>query len=146
MYAIFSVKKNNVGKADEILKDDIVSRQSIAIRDASALGIDSENRYILIEGNKDVIKRAEELFKRVKRAEVGGKITEEEEVAEKEIGEGVEIEPEEELPKAAEEKAEEAPKKEIGEKLPEKKAKEIYDKIKKEEENVAEGVGFVFGE
>ena len=135
MYAIFSVKKGNIGKADEILKDDIVSRQSIAIRDASALDIDSENRYILIEGNKDAIKRAEELFKGI-----------EEKLAEKEIGEGVEIEPEEELPEAPVEKAEELPKKEIGKKLPEKKAKEIYDKIKKEEENVAEGVGFVFGE
>jgi len=97
MYAIFSVEKNNVGKADEILKDDIVSRQSIAIRDAPALDINNENRYILIEGNEQAIKRAEELFK------------------------------------------------EIGKKENKKEAKEIYDKIKKEEENVAEGVGFIFG-
>lgn len=146
MYAIFSVKKDNIGKADEILKDDRVSRQSIAIRDASALNIDGENRYILIEGNEQAIKRAEELFKGVKRAEVGGKITEEEEVAEKEIGEEVEIESEEELTKAAEEKAKEASKKEIGKKISEEDATKIYDKIKKEEDAVAEGVGFVFGE
>ena len=135
MYAVFSVEKNNIGKADEILKDDAVSRQSIAIRDASALGVDSENRYILIEGNEQAIKRAEELFKGI-----------EEKLAEEEIGKGVEIEPEEELLEASEEKAEEASKKEIGRKLPEKDASEIYDKIKKEEENVAEGVGFIFGE
>jgi len=135
MYAVFSVEKNNIGKADEILKDDAVSRQSIAIRDASALGVDSENRYILIEGNEQAIKRAEELFKGI-----------EEKLAEEEIGKGVEIEPEKELLEASEEKAEEAPKKEIGKKLPEEEASEIYDKIKKEEENVAEGVGFIFGE
>lgn len=133
MYAIFSVEKSNIGKADEILKDDIVSRQSITIRDASALGIDSENRYILIEGNKDAIKKAEELFKGI-----------EEKPAEKKIGGGVEIEPEEELLKVAEEKAKEVPKKEIGKKENKKTAKQIYDKIKKEEDAVAEGVGFVF--
>ncbi|MDI6917978.1 MAG: hypothetical protein QMC80_09315 [Thermoplasmatales archaeon] len=121
MYAVFSVEKNNIGKADEILKDDVVSRQSIAVRDASALDIDSENRYILIEGNEQAIKRAEELFKGIV------------EVLKKSL-------------EAVEEKAEEEPKKEIGEKLSEKEASEIYDKIKKEEENVAEGVGFIFGE
>jgi hypothetical protein len=131
MYAIFSVEKNNVGKADEILKDNVVSRQSIVVRDASALGIDNENRYILIEGNEDAIKRAEALFRGI-----------EEKLAEKKIEEVLGEEPSD----ASEEKAEEVPKKEIGKKLPEKDASEIYDKIKKEEENVAEGVGFIFGE
>jgi len=135
MYAVFSVEKNNIGKADDMLKDDAVSRQSIAIRDASALGVDSENRYILIEGNEQAIKRAEELFKGI-----------EEKLAEKEIGKGVKIESGEEFPEATEKKAGEVPKKEIGKKLPEEEASEIYDKIKKEEENVAEGVGFIFGE
>ncbi len=124
MYAIFSVKKGNIGKADEILKDDIVSRQSITIRDASALGIDSENRYILIEGNKDAIKRAEELFK-------GKKVSEE---AQKEDVREEEVEKTGGLFK------------EIGKKENKKTAKQIYDKIKKEEDAVAEGVGFVFGE
>ena len=124
MYAIFSVKKGNIGKADEILKDDIVSRQSIAIRDASALGIDSENRYILIEGNKDAIKRAEELFKGKKVSEEAQK----EEVREEEVEKTGGLF------------------KEIGKKENKKTAKQIYDKIKKEEDAVAEGVGFVFGE
>lgn len=124
MYAIFSVKKGNIGKADEILKDDIVSRQSIAIRDASALGIDSENRYILIEGNEQAIKRAEELFKGKKVSEEAQK----EEVREEEVGKIGGLF------------------KEIGKKENKKTAKQIYDKIKKEEDAVAEGVGFVFGE
>jgi len=134
MYAIFSVEKGDIGKADEILKDNIVSRQSIVVRDASALGIDSEDRYILIEGNEDAIKRAEELFKGI-----------EEKLAEEKIEDVLEKEVEKELTEASEEKAEEASKKEIGRKLPEKDASEIYDKIKKEEENAAEGVGFIFG-
>lgn len=125
VYAVFSVEKSDIEKANEVLKDDAVSRQSIAVRDASALEINGENRYILIEGNEQAIKRAEELFKGIE--------------------ESVGIESEEEPPEATEKKAE-APKKEIGKKLPEKEAKKIYDKIKKEEENVAEGVGFVFGE
>ncbi len=176
MYAIFSVGKDMVGKADEILKDNIVSRQSIVIRDASALGIDSENRYILIEGNEDAIKRAEELFKDTGKLsekeasneelhkEAGKKVSEEdvsneelskeaekkvsgeEAVAEEKIEGVLKKEVEEEPTEASEEKAEEVPKREIGKKLSEKEASEIYNKIKKEEENAAEGVGFIFGE
>ena len=147
MYVIFSVEKDNIGKADEILKDNIVSRQSIVIRDASALGIDNENRYILIEGNEDAIKKAEELFKDAGKQsekeatneglhkEAGKKVSEEEGVAE------------EKIEKTAE-KLEKAEKlfKEVGKKVSEEEAAKIYDKIKKEEENAAEGVGFIFGE
>lgn len=98
VYAVFSVEKSNIEKANEVLKDDTVSRQSIAVRDATALEIKKDVRYILIEGSESALKKAEELFKN------------------------------------------------IGKKEDKKTAKQIYEKIKKEEENVAEGVGFVFGE
>ncbi len=72
-YAIFSVDKSEASKINKILKDDLVSRQSISVRDASALDIDKDVRYVLIEGTDEAIKRAEELFK-----EAGRKTDEEE--------------------------------------------------------------------
>jgi hypothetical protein len=62
-YAIFSVDKSQASKINKILKDDLVSRQSISVRDASALNIDKDVRYVLIEGTDEAIKKAEELFK-----------------------------------------------------------------------------------
>lgn len=64
-YAIFRVEKSQAGKINRILKDDLISRQSISIRDASALTIDKDVRYVLIEGADEAIKKAEELFKDV---------------------------------------------------------------------------------
>ena len=63
MYAVFEVKPPNVPKVDEVLKDDLVSRQSIASRDGSALGFPSLARLVLIEGTDAAIARAAELFK-----------------------------------------------------------------------------------
>ena len=97
MYAIYKIKKEDIKKSEDVLRDDIVSRQSITIRDASSISIDGDCRYILIEGKDEGIKRAEELFK------------------------------------------------DIGEKETEEKAIEIYNKLKTQEDEVAEGVGFVFG-
>jgi hypothetical protein len=97
-YAVFSVDKSQASKINKILKDDLVSRQSISIRDASALNIDKEVRYVLIEGTDEAIKKAEELFS------------------------------------------------EAGKKEDDEEAKNIYNKIKNEEGDVAEGVGFIFGD
>lgn len=98
MYAIFTIERQKIGKAEQVLKDDIISRQSIAIRDAIGIGINKEVRYILIEGAENAIKRAEELFK------------------------------------------------EIGIKEETKSAEEIYKKIKEQEDNVASGIGVIFGD
>jgi hypothetical protein len=63
-YIIFEVKKEDSSKIDEVVKDDIVSRQSITIRDSRSLGIeDVDAIYVKIEGSKEGLKRAEELFK-----------------------------------------------------------------------------------
>ncbi len=62
-YAIFEVKTSEAGKINTILKDDLVSRQSIIIRDASALDIKEEVSYLKIEGSTEGVKRAEELAK-----------------------------------------------------------------------------------
>ncbi|MFQ5883589.1 MAG: hypothetical protein ACE5IO_00645 [Thermoplasmata archaeon] len=65
MYAIFKVLVEKKGKIDEILKDDLVSRQSIVVRDASALSMESKETFVLIEGSDEAIKKAEELFEEV---------------------------------------------------------------------------------
>lgn len=62
-YALFSVKKENIGKIDRVLKDDLVSRQSITVRDASVLGINKDARFVLVEGTEEALKKADELFK-----------------------------------------------------------------------------------
>lgn len=68
-YAIFSVEKTQASKINQILKDDLISRQSIAIRDAHALSIQKDVRYVLIEGSDDAIKKAEEMFSEVGKKE-----------------------------------------------------------------------------
>ncbi|UCG70448.1 MAG: hypothetical protein JSV09_05390 [Thermoplasmata archaeon] len=72
-YVVFSVEKSQASKINKILKDDLVSRQSISVRDASALNIDKDVRYVVIEGTDEAIKKADELF-----SEVGKKEDEEE--------------------------------------------------------------------
>jgi hypothetical protein len=63
VYVIFEVKKEQIGKINELLKDDLVNRQSILTRDASVLGIDKDTSYTKIEGSLEGVKRAEELAK-----------------------------------------------------------------------------------
>ena len=68
-YVIFSVDKSQVSKVNQILRDDLVSRQSIVLRDASALNIEKDVRYVLIEGTDEAIKKAEVLFVEVGKKE-----------------------------------------------------------------------------
>ena len=62
-YVIFEVKKEDSGKINSVIKEDIVSRQSITTRDASSLDIKGEATYLKIEGSDDAIKKAIELSK-----------------------------------------------------------------------------------
>lgn len=52
-------------QVDAILKDDLVSRQSIAVRDAKSLGIDGQGTIVLVEGAEAALARAEALLKDV---------------------------------------------------------------------------------
>ena len=88
-YAIFSVKKEDIDKVDEILKDDVVSRQSIVVRNADALNIKKDVQFILIEGDQKAIKKAEELFKGIGKKEKSKKIYEKFKEEEKDVAEGV---------------------------------------------------------
>jgi hypothetical protein len=68
-YAVFSVEKTQASKINQILKDDLISRQSISVRDASALNIEKDVRYVLIEGTDDAIEKANQLFLEVGKKE-----------------------------------------------------------------------------
>jgi hypothetical protein len=62
-YVIFEVKTEDVGKINTLLKDDIVSRQSILTRDANSLGVDKDVSFVKIEGSEEGLKKAEEIAK-----------------------------------------------------------------------------------
>ncbi len=85
-YVIFEVKTENIAKINDLLKDDLVSRQSILTRDSSSLNIEKDVSYLKIEGSTEGIKKAEKLakefeFKKLSvkdAAEVNKKIEEQE--------------------------------------------------------------------
>ena len=60
-YIIFEVKTDDVGNINKLKQDDLVSRQSILTRDASALGIDKDASYVKIEGSQEGLTKATEL-------------------------------------------------------------------------------------
>jgi len=61
-WKVFCIEPAKIKEIDEALKDDIVSRQSIYIRDAKALGLDNKVRYVLVEGDAKAVDRAVEIF------------------------------------------------------------------------------------
>lgn len=97
MYAVFLFESESVARARELLEDDLVSRQSITLRDPETLGLDLKGLLVVIEGSEVAIKRFEEIS-----------------------GEGVQ-------------------------KLAGNDAERAYGLLKEEEEDAAEGVGFLFG-
>lgn len=61
---VFIVNNENKSKAETLLRgDDLISRQSITIRLATALGMKEDGYFILIDGSDESIKKAEELLK-----------------------------------------------------------------------------------
>lgn len=62
-YVIFEVKSEEIGKINKVIKDDLVSRQSILTRDSNSLNLKGEFSYLKVEGSDAGIKRAEELAK-----------------------------------------------------------------------------------
>ncbi|RLF41595.1 MAG: hypothetical protein DRN12_02810 [Thermoplasmata archaeon] len=89
VYVIFEVPSEQQSKINDLIKDDVISRQSILTRDARALNIDKDVSYVKIEGNEEAIKKAEELaeeleFKKLdekEASEINDKIREQEDSA-----------------------------------------------------------------
>ena len=61
-WTIFSVPSSKRAELDAVLKDDLVSRQSQKVRDATALGGPAETAYVLVEGAEPAIRRAADLL------------------------------------------------------------------------------------
>jgi hypothetical protein len=59
------VKKENVRKAEEILKGDfnLASKQAIGVRDARSLEIDKDGSFFIITGTDEGVKKCQELIK-----------------------------------------------------------------------------------
>ena len=88
-YLIFEVKSDEIGKINKLIKDDLISRQSILTRDSSSLSLKGDFSYLKIEGSDEGLKRAEELAKELelkkldekKAKEINTKMEEQEESA-----------------------------------------------------------------
>jgi ABC-type uncharacterized transport system ATPase component len=76
-YIIFEVKSENVGEIDKMIRDDLVSRQSILTRDSSSLDIKENVFYVKIEGSEEGLKKAKELAKELEFKKLGKKKAEE---------------------------------------------------------------------
>jgi len=64
MREVWLVSTDKRPTAEEILKkDDLVSRQSIFLRSAGALGIDEDGFFIIIDGSDAALKKAAALLK-----------------------------------------------------------------------------------
>ncbi len=72
-YLIFEVKSDEIGKINKLIKDDLISRQSILTRDSSSLNLKGNFSYVKIEGSNDGLKRAKELAKDLELKKLDGK-------------------------------------------------------------------------
>jgi hypothetical protein len=96
-YVILSIPKEKGAALGRLVQDDLVSRQTIAVREGEGLGIESKDTFVMIEGAEEALSKARELLGD------DGKVIE-----------GNERE-------------------------------DIYKKIKEAEDQVAEGLGLMFG-
>lgn len=88
-FIIFEVKSDQVGKINTLVKDDLVSRQSILTRDAESLDLKGEVTFVKIEGSDAGLHRAEDIAKELgftklkekKATEINKKIQEQEDSA-----------------------------------------------------------------
>jgi hypothetical protein len=65
-YAIFKIE--NPRDIDTLVRDDMISRQSITTRDAKALGMKESHFYVKIEGTQEALEKATDI---VKENEIG---------------------------------------------------------------------------
>jgi len=64
MKIVFHVEGSNFGKANDIvLKNDILSRQSITFKDAKLAGLEKEGYCLIIDGSEEAISEARKLLK-----------------------------------------------------------------------------------
>jgi hypothetical protein len=64
-WIIFEVPNDRRSKLDEVLRDDLIGRQSQKIRDSATLGGRSGHVYVQLEGSPEAVSRAEMLLQDV---------------------------------------------------------------------------------
>jgi hypothetical protein len=61
-WTLFAIASAQRTALDNVLKDDLISRQSQKVRDASTLGGPADTLYVLVEGSQDAVRRVDELL------------------------------------------------------------------------------------
>lgn len=61
-WTIFAVPSDKRAALDEVLKDDLLGRQSQKVRDGASVGAASGTTIVLLEGSPEAVRRAEELL------------------------------------------------------------------------------------
>jgi hypothetical protein len=62
-YAVFAFKKELGSKVDQVLKDDVVMRQSITHRTGDVMGVGADLKVVFVEGSDEAVGKALELMK-----------------------------------------------------------------------------------
>ena len=63
MYRVFRLTPAQADQVNVLTADDVVSRQSVTVRDAKSLGLKGDDRYVVVEGSDAALGRAVELLK-----------------------------------------------------------------------------------
>jgi len=63
VYRIFRLTPAQADQVNVLMADDVVSRQSVTVRDAKSLGLRGDERYVVVEGSEAALERATELLK-----------------------------------------------------------------------------------
>ena len=63
VYRVFRLTPAQAEQVNILTTDDLVSRQSVTVRDAQSLGLKGDSRYVVVEGSEAAVARATELLK-----------------------------------------------------------------------------------
>ena len=63
VYRVFRLMSAQADQVNVLTADDVVSRQSVTVRDAKSLGLKGDSRYVVVEGSEAAVARATELLK-----------------------------------------------------------------------------------
>ena len=63
VYRVFRLMSAQADQVNVLTADDVVSRQSVTVRDAKSLGLKGDDRYVVVEGSEAAVARATELLK-----------------------------------------------------------------------------------
>ncbi|MBS3816394.1 MAG: hypothetical protein KGY76_02395 [Candidatus Thermoplasmatota archaeon] len=92
MYEVFEVGSGKSDLINDILSDDLISRQNTNVRDGASLGFKEDVTYVMVEGKEEAVEKARDLFKEEEvqvaenREEIKEKFKEEGEAAAEGIG------------------------------------------------------------